>query len=97
MAKITVSLTLDDERDKRILRWIKSQPPKGKSKAIRDAITAYLDQSGITLRDIYDEIQKLKHYRVALVPMEGQGQPLSEEERRVSPKALDNLSKIGLD
>jgi len=97
MAKVTISLTLDDERDKRILRWIKSQPKKGKSKAIRDAITAYLDQSGITLQDIYNEIQDLKRYRVAVVAMEQQGQPLSEEERRVSSRALDNLSKIGLD
>jgi len=97
MAKVTISLTLDDENDKRILRWLKDQPDKGKSEAIRKAIRAYLDQSGVTLQDIYNEIQDLKRYRVAVVAMEQQGQPLSEEERRVSPKALDNLSKIGLD
>ena len=96
MAKITISLTLDDERDKRILRWIKSQPEKGKSKAIRDAITAYLDQSGVTLQDIYNEIQELKRYGVALVPLEGQRQPLSKEGQQATTKALDNLSKLGL-
>ena len=96
MAKVTISLTLDDERDKRILRWLKDQPDKGKSKAIREAIMAYLDQSNITLQDIYNEIQELKRYGVALVPLERQGQLLSEEEQRVSPKALDNLSKLGL-
>lgn len=95
MAKVTISLTLDDERDKRILRWIKSQPEKGKSKAIREAIMAYLDQSGVTLQDIYNEIQELKRYGVALVPLERQGTP--SEEGRVSPRALDNLSKLGLD
>jgi len=97
MAKVTISLTLDDERDKRILRWIKSQPQKGKSEAIRKAIRAYLDQSGVTLQDIYNEIQDLKRYRVALVSMEQQGQSLSEEDKRVSSRAFDNLSKIGLD
>jgi metal-responsive CopG/Arc/MetJ family transcriptional regulator len=97
MAKVTISLTLDDERDKRILRWIKSQPKKGKSEAIRKAIRVYLDQSGVTLQDIYDEIQDLKRYRVALVSMEQQGQPLSDEDKRVSSRAFDNLSKIGKD
>jgi superfamily I DNA/RNA helicase len=97
MAKVTISLTLDDEKDKRILRWLKDQPDKGKSEAIRKAIRAYLDQSGVTLQDIFNEIQELKRYGVALVPLERQGQPLSEEERRVSPRALHNLSKIGLD
>jgi hypothetical protein len=92
MAKVTISLTLDDERDKKILRWLKSQSGRGKSEAMRRAINSYLGQDEITLRDIYDEIQELKRGGLVAVIHPGQG---SQEEQQVSREVLDRLSKLG--
>ena len=91
MAKVTVSLTLDDERDKKILRWLKSQSGRGKSEAMRKAINSYLGQDEITLRDIYDEIQALKKGGLVAVLHPAQ----DSAEQQVSPEVLDRLSKLG--
>ena len=91
MAKVTISLTLDDERDKKILRWLKSQSGRGKSEAMRKAINSYLGQDEITLRDIYDEIQMLKKGGLVAVLHPTQ----DSAEQQVSPEVLDRLSKLG--
>lgn len=92
MAKVTISLTLDDERDKKILRWLKSQSGRGKSEAMRKAINFYLGQGEITLRDIHNEIQELKRDGMIAIVRPGQG----VQEEQVSQEVLDNLSKLGL-
>lgn len=93
MAKVTISLTLDDERDKRILRWLKGLPERGKSEAMREAINAYLGQDDVTLRDIYDAIQELKQFRLMVV-QETSGSDAQRQE--VPEDVLDNIAKIGL-
>jgi len=92
MAKVTISLTLDDERDTKILRWLKGQSKRGKSEAMRKAINFYLGQGEVTLRDIYDEIQKLK--KSGMIAVVHPGQALREEQQ-VAPEVLDRLSKLG--
>ena len=92
MAKVTISLTLDDERDKRILRWLKGLPERGRSEAMREAINTYLGQNDVTLRDIYDAIQELKHFRLMLV----QEASPDVQQQEVPKDVLENIAKIGL-
>ena len=92
MAKVTISLTLDDERDKRILRWLKGLPERGRSEAMREAINAHLGQNGVTLQDIYDAVQELKQFRLMVVQESSPGNSQQEVPRDV----LENIAKIGL-
>ena len=91
MAKITVTFSLDPERDKRILRWLEGLPKRKKSEAIREVLAAHLEQNGITLGDIYEAIMDLKRSGLVVAPQDDSG-PQSD----VPADVLDNLSKLGL-
>ena len=91
MAKVTVTFSLDSERDKRILRWLEGLPKRKKSEAIREVLTAHLGQNGITLQDIYEAIMDLKRSGLAVAP-HGDSRPQSD----VPADVLENLSKLGL-
>ena len=91
MAKVTISFTLDDSKDKRLLRWLESLPKRGRSGAIREVLTAHLGQNGITLKDIYDAIMDLKRSGLAVAPQDD-----TKPQSDVPADVLDNLSKLGL-
>ena len=91
MAKITVTFSLDSERDKRILRWLEGLPKRKKSEAIREALTAHLGQNGITLRDIYEAVTDLKRSGLVVASQDDSG-----PQSNVPADVLDNLSKLGL-
>ena len=91
MAKITVTFSLDSERDKRILRWLEGLPKRKKSEAIREVLTAHLGQNGITLQDIYEAIMDLKRSGLAVAPQDD-----SRPQSDVPADVLDNLSNLGL-
>ena len=97
MAKVTISFTLDDSKDKRLLRWLDSLPKRGRSEAIREVLTAHLGQSGITLQDIYEAIMDLKRSGLAVASLPAQaGQDDARPQSDVPADVLDNLSKLGL-
>jgi len=60
MAKVTISFTLDGERDRRILRYLESLPRGEKSAAIRAALDAHLGGGGITLGDVYQAVKDIE-------------------------------------
>ena len=91
MAKITVTFSLDSERDKRILRWLEGLPKRKKSEAIREALTAHLGQNGITLRDIYEAVMDLRRSGLVVVSQDDSG-----PQPNIPPDVLDNLGKLGL-
>lgn len=81
--KVVIPLNLDSERDADIVRWLEQQA--NRSAAIRDAIRAHIGQ-GVTLLDIYREIQDLKRRSfVAVQPGSGPEEP---------PEAAANLDKL---
>jgi len=59
MATINISFTLNDERDRRIVRYLEELPKGEKSKAIRQALAAHLGSGGLTLGDVYQAVQDL--------------------------------------
>jgi len=90
MATVTVSFSYDTEKHKRLHRWLEGLPNRGKSEALRNALNDHLGQNGITLRDIYNEIQDLKRGGVAVVSEE------SRPQADIPADVLANLSKLGL-
>ena len=91
MAKITVTFSLDSERDKRILRWLEGLPKRKKSEAIREALAAHLGQNGITLQDVYEAVMDLKRSGLAVASQDD-----SRPQSDVPADVLDNLSNLGL-
>lgn len=82
--KVVIPLNLDSERDADIVRWLEQQA--NRSAAIRDAIRAHIGQ-GVTLLDIYREIQDLKRRSIVAV------QPGSDRPEE-PPEAAANLDKL---
>ena len=67
--KITVSFTLNSEKDADILDWLDSLASGEKSSQIRVAVRSYISSwadEEITLRDIMREIQDLKRHGVVV-------------------------------
>jgi len=57
--RLTISFTLDDEHDYKIVRWLRDLPKGEKSKAIRDALDAHLSGS-VTLGDVYQTVKEIE-------------------------------------
>lgn len=81
--KIVLPISLDDKRDADIIRWLNQQ--HNKSLAVRLAVRDKI-QNGVTLADIYREIQELKRRSfVAAAPIDGVEEP---------SEAATNLDKL---
>lgn len=91
MATVTVSFTYDDENHKRLHRWLKNLPKRGKSEAIREALVAHLGQSDITHRDILEAIQELGRHGIIAAAQDG-----NESQSDVPVDILENLDSLGL-
>jgi hypothetical protein len=59
MTKVTISFTLDSERDQRTLHYLQGLPKGEKSGAIREALDAHLGGGGVTLGDVYRAVKDL--------------------------------------
>ena len=75
MAKVTVSFTLDSKEDAKIARWLDQQPKRGRSKAIREALTAYLEGR---------EVVELGHVYGAILQVSGEVGEVSERTRALA-------------
>jgi hypothetical protein len=61
VAKVTISFTLDSERDRRILRYLDDLPRGERSAVIREALGAHLGAGGVTLGDVYQAVKGIQH------------------------------------
>jgi len=84
--KVVVPVSLDSEKDADIVQWLAQH--RNKSAAIRAVIRAQL-QGGVTLFDIYRELQALSHRGVALAAPD---QPEAPDDE--PPEAAANLNKL---
>lgn len=61
VATDTISFTLDSDADRDILAWLRAQPGRSRSEAIRQALRAHLaDGGGITLDEVHRAILRLE-------------------------------------
>jgi len=59
VTKVTISFTLDSERDRRILHYLEGLPKGEKSGAIREALDARLGGGSVTLGDVFQAVKDL--------------------------------------
>ncbi|MBN1661573.1 MAG: hypothetical protein JXA93_24480 [Anaerolineae bacterium] len=98
MTKVTISFTLDSERDRRILRHLESLPRGEKSAAIRQALDLQMGGGGMTLGDIYQAIKDLER-KVANRPVVVQANGADSEFQTPVDEPVDvaaNLDSLGL-
>ena len=98
MTKVTVSFTLDSDRDRRILRYLESLPRGEKSAAIRQALDSQIGGGGVTLGDVYQAVKDLER-KVAdrLVGMQGDGAGSGAQAAVDEPvDVAANLDSLGL-
>ena len=91
MAKRTIAFTFDDTEYPGLARWLDNLPHRGKSKAIREALSSYLAHN-ITLGDVYQAVKELdrKIAQGGAILSNGNHREASEEPEDIA-NALDNL------
>jgi len=86
--RIVIPLSLNSKQDADILAWIEQQPERERSAAIRRTIRAHINQSSITLADVYQAIVELKQGVIIATP---QPEPETDPELDSNLDALLNL------
>ena len=56
--KVIVPISMDSEADRDLLQWLEQQ--ENRSGAVREALRAYIDRSGVTLGDVYRVVRDLE-------------------------------------
>jgi hypothetical protein len=92
--KTTVTVSLDTEADKDLIRWLERQ--ENRSAAIREAIRDHLGHSGITLGDVYQAVKALERkLGTGAVVVTGDADGERIEEPPGAAAALDALAELG--
>lgn len=86
--KVTMSFTLDTDRNRDLLQWLHSHGQRDRSRAIREAIRDHLRRSEITLADVYAAVQDLKHSGIVIAANQ---EPADEPEDIAA--SLDQLGR----
>ncbi len=93
--KVIVTIALDRQADRDILRWLERQ--ENKSAAIRTALREHLARGGVSLADIYQAIRDLERRIVqgGVVIAGGNGvQDDHQDEPPEAAAALDALANL---
>ena len=90
MAKVFVTLALNSETDRDIIRWLDRQD--NRSAAVRAAIRATMS-SGVTIGDVYQAIKTLERKLAAGVIVTAPGDNYTDEPPAAAA-ALDALANL---
>jgi len=95
--KVTVSFTLDDERDHKIIRWLRSLSRGERSAAIRVVLDAHLGGAGVTLGDVYQTVREIdrKLRNGAFVAGTGAEPDDTDDFERENPDIMATLINLG--
>lgn len=96
MAKLTVSFTLDSEKDRDLVHWLERLPHRRRSAAIRETLRAGLARGGVTLGDVYQAVKELERkIRAGAVTVDHHPEnPEGWEEPPEAVAALDALADL---
>lgn len=90
MAKRTETFTFDDTEYPALARWLDNLPKRGKSKAVREALSSYLAHD-VSLGDVYQAVKELERkVGQGVILSNGNHKEASDEPEDVAA-ALDNL------
>jgi hypothetical protein len=70
--KAPITFSLDTDADADLIRWLESQPERGRSAAIRDALRRGIGYSDdVTLTEVYQAVQDLRDLVVQMPARQG--------------------------
>jgi hypothetical protein len=95
MATVTVSFTVDGEKDRDLVRWLDGLPRRKRSEAIRQALRAHLGRGGVTLGDVYQAVKALER-RLDTGVLVASASPFDRDEPDAPPDVLAALDSLGL-
>ena len=105
MGHVTLAFSVDSDKDADIVQWWEDLGEQGanRSAAIRAAIRAYRDTTGLTLGDLLNELGEIKRMLRAgvVIQSNGNGDDLAGDDEPLDPlaqeaqAALDALAGIG--
>jgi hypothetical protein len=91
--KVIVTLSLDRQTDRDILRWLDAQA--NRSAAIRGALREHLARGGVTLADVYQAVKDLERkVQAGAVIVGGPGLADQVKEPPEAAAALDALGTL---
>ena len=94
MATVTVSFSLDDQKDREVVLWLARLPKRQKSAAIREALRRHLQGQGITLCDVYQAVREIDRKLASgavVIGMDNANDEIDADEPPDVAAALDNL------
>jgi len=94
MATVTVSFTLDEQRDRDLLAWLERQPAGKRSASIRAAIRAQASPTGVNLADVYQAVVELDRKLARGVRLAGED--AGDADEAPPPDVLAALDNLGL-
>jgi hypothetical protein len=95
MATVTVSFTVDSEKDRGLVRWLDGLPRRKRSEAIREALRAYLGRGGVTLGDVYQAVKALER-KLGTGVVVASASLSNRDEQDAPPDVLAALDSLGL-
>jgi len=95
MATVTISFTVDSEKDRDLVRWLDGLPRRKRSEAIRKALRANLGRGGVTLGDVYQAVKALER-RLDAGVLVASASPSNRDELDAPPDVLAALDNLGL-
>jgi len=95
MATVTISFTVDSEKDRDLVRWLDGLPRRKRSEAIRQALRAHLARGSVTLGDVYQAVKVLER-RLDTGLVVASPSRLDLREPDAPPDVLEALDSLGL-
>jgi len=96
MASLTVSFTVDSERDADLVAWMDKQEARQKSAAIREALRAGIVGGSVTLADVAQDLRQIKRMLKSGVVMQADQADTGNAEDPEAAAVADKLAGLGL-
>lgn len=91
--RVSVSFSLNSDKDADLLRWLNNLPKRGKSEAIREVLRAGLGRGGVSLGDVYQAVRDLERKLQNGVTV---AHAVDSDMPDEPPDVAANLDKLGL-
>jgi hypothetical protein len=91
--KVIVSVSMDTEADRDLLRWLKQQ--ENQSAAIREGLRNHIGRGGLTLGDVYQAVKDLERKLQNGAALASTAQPEDGDDYHEPPDVAATLDALG--
>ena len=96
MATVTVSFSLDTERDVDLVTWLEKHDRRARSAAIREKLRAGIHQSGFSLADVMAELREIKRMLRSGVVAQTVAADTGQDDDPAAAAVQGKLANLGL-